>query len=64
MPNAEKKPEVIELERYRKAAAERAAKPAPRPPREGVLGGRRHAGLLLILVLAACAVVFLAPRFF
>jgi hypothetical protein len=63
MPNAEKKPEVIELERYRKAAAQRVQKPAA-PPREGFLGGRRHAGLLLILVLVACAVVFVAPRLF
>ncbi|MDB5453846.1 MAG: hypothetical protein JWO33_2424 [Caulobacteraceae bacterium] len=62
MPNAEKKREVIELERYRKAAAQRAAQKPPPPPRQGLLGGRRHAGVLLILVLAACALVYFLPR--
>jgi hypothetical protein len=65
---AEKKPEVIELDRYRKAAEARAAQEAAareaaaKRPREGALGGRRHAGLILILVLIACAIFFVLPK--
>ena len=65
---AEKKPEIIELDRYRKAAEARAAREAAareaaaKRPRESMLGGRRHAGLALILVLVACAVFFVLPR--
>ena len=65
---AEKKPEIIELDRYRKAAEARAAQEAAareaaaKRPRESMLGGRRRAGLALILVLLACALFFILPR--
>jgi hypothetical protein len=66
---AEKKPEVIELDRYRKAAEARAAREAAareaaakRPKGERMLGGQRHAGLWLILVLVVVAVVSVMPR--
>jgi hypothetical protein len=65
---AEKKPEVIELDRYRKAAEARAAAhekarvAAAKAPRESMLGGRRHAGLWLILVLVIVAVMSILPR--
>jgi hypothetical protein len=62
-----KNPEVIELDRYRKAQEQRAAeaaakaKAARRPER--FLGSRRNAGWFLILVLVLLAVLFVAPRF-
>ena len=66
---AEKKPEVIELDRYRKAAEGRAAREAAareaaarRPKSERMLGGQRHAGLWLILVLLVVALVSVMPR--
>jgi hypothetical protein len=61
------KPEVIELDRYRKAAEQRAheaaakAKAARRPER--FLGSRRNAGWLLLLVLLLVAALFIAPLF-
>lgn len=65
MPQDEQPP-VIDLNRYRRAAAERTraqARPQPnvqRPPSsEGLLGNRRHAGpILAVLVLAALALTF------
>jgi hypothetical protein len=65
---AEKKPEVIQLERYRKAAEARAAREAAareaaaRRPKESMLGSQRHAGLWLILVLVVAAALFILPR--
>lgn len=69
MPPPNKKPEVIELDRYRKAAEVRAAeaaakaKAAQRRPREGFLGSRRNAGWLLVLVIVVAAVLLIAPQF-
>jgi hypothetical protein len=63
----EKKPEVIELDRYRKAAqvraAKQAAKSARKAPPERILGSRRHAGWLLLLVILAFAALTFVPRF-
>ena len=64
-----KKPEIIELDRYRKAAETRAAeaaakaKAAQRRPREGFLGSRRNAGWLLLLAVVVVAVLFIGPQF-
>jgi len=57
---------VADLDRYRKAR-ERARKAAtsqtpPRPPgRESFLGGRRHAGRILVIVLAVLAALYVLP---
>lgn len=60
----EKKPEVIELNRYRKAAQVKAEQQAkaktPRP--EPLLGKRRNAGLLLIVILVAAVLLLVMPR--
>lgn len=67
----QKEPEVIELERYRKAAEARAAaqKAAAAKAaktraggRERLLGSRPGAALLLILVLVLAAALFIVPR--
>ncbi|HET9159154.1 MAG TPA: hypothetical protein VFN88_00950 [Caulobacteraceae bacterium] len=67
MSSPEKKPEIIELERYRKAAharaAQQAAKASRKAPPERVLGSRRHAGWLLLLVILVVAALTIAPRF-
>jgi hypothetical protein len=69
----QKKPEVIELDRYRKAAEARAAKKAAaekaaksgRPAgKEKLLGSRPNAGLLLILVLVLAAALLILPKLF
>jgi hypothetical protein len=63
----EKKPEVIELERYRKAAEQRASqqaakvKAASRPQR--FLGSRKNAGWLLVLVFVVLAALLVGPQF-
>ena len=66
----EKKPEVVELEQYRKAAAARAAREAerahqPQPKAEGTdrfLGNRPNAGLLLVVVILGLAALYLLPK--
>lgn len=64
----EKKPEVVELDAYRKAqqlkAAEAAKAKAKAPPRERFLGNRPNAGMALIIVVVACAILFILPRLF
>jgi hypothetical protein len=67
----EKEPEVIDLAARRKAvqareAAEKAARDkAARLARSGgaVLGGRKHAGLILIVVILIALAIYLGPRF-
>jgi ferric-dicitrate binding protein FerR (iron transport regulator) len=63
--SAEKKPEVIDLSRYRKAAEDKqarqtaAAKSAA--PSHRMLGARKNAGLILVLVILACLALWLGP---
>ena len=64
----ERKPDVVDLTKYRKNVQQRAQAQAkqkakaPAPIREPVLGRRPNAGLMLILVMVALAVVFIMPR--
>lgn len=61
----ERKPDVIDLTKYRKNVQDRAKaqiKKANAPKREPMLGQRPNAGMLLIVVLVALAVVFIMPR--
>ena len=64
----DRKPDVVDLTKYRKNAQQRAqaqAKHKAKTPvigREPVLGRRPNAGLLLILVMVALAVVFIMSR--
>jgi len=68
MPPPNKKPEVIELDRYRKAAEVRAAeaaakaKAAQRRPNERFLGSRRNAGWLLVLVIVVMTALIVGPK--
>jgi hypothetical protein len=67
----EKDPEVVDLAQHRKAvqAREAAAKAARektvRQAQAGgsVLGGRKHAGLILLVVALVLAAIFLLPGF-
>jgi len=54
----ERKPEIIDLNRYKQAAqakARRKAAPPSSSPREPLLGSRPRAGLILLLAVAAMA---------
>lgn len=69
----EKKPEVIDLQAHRKAvqaraaeakaAADKAAKAKAAASRQGVLGGRRHSGLILAAVILGALLLFVLPNF-
>ena len=67
----EKEPEVIDLAQHRKAvkareAAEKAARDkAARQAKSGgsVLGGRRHAGWILLALGLVLLAIYLGPRF-
>ena len=64
------KPEVIDLRRYRQAVEARAkakakpqARPAARPANsQSLLGGRRHAGLILAGFILAMLALWLLPK--
>ena len=58
-------PRVTDLRRYRKARERARRQPPPRPPqtRQSVLGPRKNAGLILALVLAVLAALWLLPMF-
>ena len=66
----EKDPEVVDLAQHRKAvqareaAAKAAREKAARQAKSGgsMLGGRKHAGLILILVAVALLAIFVLPR--
>lgn len=67
-------PEVIDLAGRRKAMAEqaaqakaaaaKAAKQRAAASRQGFLGGRRHAGLILLVVALVLLALYLGPMFF
>lgn len=67
----EKEPEVVDLAEHRKtlkareAAAKAARDKAARQAKTGgsMLGGRRHAGLILVAVFLALLALFVLPRF-
>jgi hypothetical protein len=63
------RPEIVDLRRYRQAAAKRKPQ-APPPPnnrarrpgqREPFLGSRPNAGMILVLVLVVLAALWLLP---
>ena len=66
-------PEVIDLANRRKAmaaqaaqakaAAEKAARERAAAGRQGILGGRKHAGLILLAFALALLALFVLPRF-
>ncbi|HEY9235771.1 MULTISPECIES: hypothetical protein [Phenylobacterium] len=68
----EKEPEVIDLAQRRKAlqareaAAKAAREKAERMARSGgsVIGGRKHAGWILLAVVLVLLALYVAPRFF
>ena len=70
--NAEKEPQVVDLAARRKAVAARqaaekkAGERAERLARSGgsMLGGRKHAGLILAIVILALLALYLGPRLF
>lgn len=67
-------PEVIDLAGRRKAmaeqqaqakaAAEKAARQRAAAGRQGLLGGRRHAGLILLAVAVLLLALYLGPMLF
>ena len=63
-------PQVIDLRRYRKAAAEakaaqsKAARRAPPAGSDRFLGSRRHSGLILAAVVLLMAVLWGLPALF
>jgi hypothetical protein len=73
----DKKPEVIDFDRYKaaqaqvkakedarlKAQAKAAAKPPGAGGSESFLGSRPRAGLILVLLIVALALLLVAPRF-
>ncbi|MFN3513331.1 MAG: hypothetical protein ACK41C_09820 [Phenylobacterium sp.] len=68
----EREAEVVDLRRHRKAAearaaeakaaAQRAARARAAASRQGILGGRRHAGLILLAVALGLLALFVLPR--
>ncbi|MFZ5720493.1 MAG: hypothetical protein ACOY5Y_13640 [Pseudomonadota bacterium] len=58
-------PRVTDLSRYRKAREAAARRPPPKPkrPKETFLGSNPRAGLILVIVLAVLALLYLGPRF-
>jgi hypothetical protein len=55
-------PRIVDLGRYRKALRAEAERAAKGPAREGILGSRRRAGLILLLVMAVMIAWWLIPR--
>jgi hypothetical protein len=64
MPRRQEDPRVTDLRRYRKARALQSRRAPPRPPNEGLLGGRPRAGLILVVVVLALAAVGILPGLF
>jgi hypothetical protein len=69
-----RKPEVVDLNQHRKAAqaraaaekaaAQKAARQRAAASRQGFLGGRRHAGLILLALALVLLALYVLPRFF
>jgi len=49
----EEPPPIVDLERYRKALRAEAARASKPAPRERILGSRRSAGVILVLIISA-----------
>jgi hypothetical protein len=66
MARRQEDPRVTDLRRYRKARELQRRQASSRPPPERMLGSRPRAGLILILVILALALItflpMLAPR--
>jgi hypothetical protein len=58
----DRKPDVVDLTKYRKRVREQAKAKTPTVKREPVLGGRPNAALILVLIVAAVIVVFVLPK--
>lgn len=61
MPRRQEDPRVTDLRRYRKARELQRRQAPLRPPSERLLGARPRAGLILVLVIAALAAMWLIP---
>lgn len=59
----DERPAVVDLKRYRRERAEAARRQAA-PPSQPILGGRRNAGVILVLVALVLLALWLGPRFF
>ncbi len=69
----EREPEIIDLAGRRKAmaeqaaqakaAAEKEAKARAAASRQGMLGGRRHAGVIVLVVVLVMLAIYVLPRF-
>lgn len=54
-------PRITDLRRYRKAREQAARRPPPRPPSQRLLGANPRARLILAIVLAVLAALWLGP---
>ncbi|HEY8573051.1 hypothetical protein [Phenylobacterium sp.] len=56
-------PRITDLRRYRKARERARRQPPPRPPNQSqsLLGGRKNAGPILVLVVLVLFVLWLGP---
>lgn len=59
-------PRITDLRRYKKARehAKRRPPPKPRPPSQRLLGSNPRAGLILAIVAAVLALLYVGPLFF
>ena len=55
-------PRIVDLGRYRKALKAEASRASKAPARESILGSRRRAGLILVLIIAGLIAWWLIPR--
>jgi hypothetical protein len=62
MPRRPEDPRVTDLRRYRKARELQKRRPPPRPPKEGLLGPRPRAGLILVVVILVLAAMWILPH--
>ena len=62
MARRQEDPQVTDLRRYRKARELQRRQARPSSPNERLLGGRPRAGLILLLVILALALVGILPQ--